>query len=107
MRMSEKAKSHDVPAADTGDDAEVDEEERGSDEPVKVTGNKKLPAIGGDNPATAGGHGEVGDGRDTSHESGGEEHTARGLALGSVDADEQSDAREHDENELQQRLAEG
>ena len=54
-----KAKRHDVPAADTGNDTKVDEEKRCGDEPVHITGNEKLPAIGGDNPATAGGHGEV------------------------------------------------
>lgn len=54
-----KAKSHDVPAADAGDNAEVNEEERSGDEPIHVTGNEKLPAIWGDNPTTAGGHGEV------------------------------------------------
>jgi len=39
-----KAKRHDVPAADTGNDTQVDEEKRGGNEPVHITGNEELPA---------------------------------------------------------------
>merc|ERR1712216_399225 len=102
-----EAQGHDIPAADTGDDAEVDEEEGSGDEPVQVARHEKLPAIRSNDPAATRRHGEVRDGSDTRDKGGREEHAASSLALGGVDADEQRDAREHDEDELEQSLAKG
>jgi hypothetical protein len=102
-----KDERHDVPAAYAGNDAEVNEEERGSDQPVHVARNEKLPAVGCNNPAAARRHRKVGDGGNAGYESGREEHTASSLALSSVDSDEQGDAREDDEDKLEQSLTEG
>ena len=49
----------------------------------------------------------MGDIGDEASEGGGVEHFARSLRLASVHADEQRDGGHNDEDELQQRLAEG
>ena len=104
VRTVREAKGHDIPAADSGNDAKVDEEERGSDEPVQVAGNEKLPAIRCNDPAATRGHREVRDGRDSGNKCGREENPAGSLALGRIDTDEKGDACENDEDEFQQRL---
>merc|ERR1719199_248706 len=100
MLTIRKAEGHDVPLADASDETEVKEEERGGDQPVRIAGHEKLPAVRSDNPPAARRHREVGDGRHATHEGGREEHTARGLVLRGVDSKEECNARHHDEDEL-------